>query len=60
MIAALAIGVVLALDWLALDDITTGHQPGFVVEWTFIFISVPVLWILRKHLRKRGPDERTA
>ena len=38
--------VILALDWAALDDITTGHQPDFVLEWTFLALSVPLLWML--------------
>ena len=32
--------VVLAvLDWLALDDITTGNQPSYMVEYLFLFVS---------------------
>ena len=28
--------ILLGLAWLALDDITTGNQPHFVVEWTMV------------------------
>ena len=40
----------LALDWLALDDITTGSEPSFYMEYAvlavsaFWFASLPLLW----------------
>lgn len=40
----------LALDWLALDDITTGSEPDFYMEYAVLavsalwFASLPVLW----------------
>ena len=49
--------VVLALAYAALDDITTGRQPSFVLEWVMVavalvwFAVVPVLWRRR---RRRG------
>jgi hypothetical protein len=33
---------VLALCWLALDDITTGRQPSFYLEWAMV--AVGALW----------------
>lgn len=58
IVIGLTICVVLALDWLALDDITTGREPSFVLEWTFLFISLPVLWALVRLGRSRGVDQR--
>lgn len=40
----------LGLDWLALDDITTGHEPDFYLEYAMLalsaawFAAVAVLW----------------
>ncbi|HET9228588.1 MAG TPA: hypothetical protein VFR31_18060 [Thermoanaerobaculia bacterium] len=40
----------LALDWLALDDITTGNQPTFHAEYAMLLLSAAwfaaaaVLW----------------
>lgn len=40
----------LALDWLALDDITTGNQPSFYAEYAMLalsaawFAAVAALW----------------
>ncbi len=38
LIASLVL-VVLALDYAALDDITTGNQLDFTVEWTWLAFS---------------------
>lgn len=50
-IAIILISVLfLALDWLALDDITTGNQPSFYAEYAMLalsavwFAAVAVLW----------------
>ena len=47
---SLALGVVLALllavlalDWLALDDITTGTEPSHALEWGIVMVSLPLL-----------------
>jgi hypothetical protein len=48
---ALAI-VVAALDWAALDDITTGHEPSFWMEWTFLALSAPLLFVLWRTARR--------
>lgn len=33
----------LLLDWAALDDITTGHDPSIILEYLIVLISIPVL-----------------
>lgn len=39
------IGVValVLLNWAALDDITTGSQPNFILEYSFVIASVLLL-----------------
>lgn len=32
--------ILIAVSWLALDDITTGDQPHFVFEWIVVFTSI--------------------
>jgi hypothetical protein len=44
---------VLALDWAALDDITTGHQPHFVIEYLMLLISIPVILHLLRRTRPK-------
>lgn len=34
--------VVLFLCWAALDDITTGNQPDFVLEW--LMVGGAIIW----------------
>jgi len=36
----------LALDWLALDDITTGNEPNYYGEYTILASSVIVFGIV--------------
>lgn len=52
----LAIAIVLALDWAALDDITTGMEPGFVGEYATLVASVPAVGMLWLWLRKKPGD----
>ncbi len=35
--------VALALAWAALDDITTGSEPSFGLEWTMV--GAAILWL---------------
>jgi len=35
--------ITLALDWAALDDITTGHEPDFAAEYIVLVASIPIL-----------------
>ena len=50
--------VVLALlDWAALDDITTGREPNFVLEWAMLLISVPIAYFLVVRLRPDRPGK---
>jgi len=46
VVSALAILAVLALDYAAVDDITTGHEPSLNLEWLVLAASVPVLALL--------------
>lgn len=46
-IALLAL-VLLALDWAALDDITTGHEPSLVLEIALLALSAPLLVFLTR------------
>lgn len=39
-----ATAAVLVLAWLALDDITTGSQPTFRLEWAMVGLAV--VWLL--------------
>jgi hypothetical protein len=39
-----ATAAVLVLAWLALDDITTGSQPTFRLEWAMVGLAV--VWML--------------
>jgi hypothetical protein len=36
--------ILLALCWAALDDITTGDQPHYYLEW--MFVSLTVVWFV--------------
>jgi len=51
VIVGLAV-LVLALDWAALDDITTGHETSSALEYGMLLLSVPVLgfagWMWRR------------
>jgi hypothetical protein len=49
--------ILLLLDWLALDDITTGQEPNYYGEYTMLVISVPAiagLTILWKKITKKS------
>lgn len=37
---------ILILDWLALDDITTGNEPNYVGEWATLFVSSAIFGFL--------------
>jgi hypothetical protein len=43
IVLALLVG---AMDYGALDDITTGREPSLWLEWTFLLASVPVFFLL--------------
>ena len=42
--------VLVLLDWAALDDITTGVEPDFRLEWGMLLLSVPAAYFLVKRL----------
>jgi hypothetical protein len=52
--------VILGVDFLALDDITTGRESSLTLEWAFLIISLPVLWALGTFVRRHRPENRTA
>ena len=59
------------LNWAALDDITTGRQPNFILEYSFVIASVLLLvgWLFLSWRRRAarsginklngGANERT-
>jgi len=51
----LCVIVLLALNWLALDDITTGSERSYVSEWAVLFVTLGgvVVGVL-VGLRRRG------
>lgn len=64
-VIALAIAIVIALDWPALDDITTGFETSLVGEYATLIAGVPAVGMLWLWLRKkRGgalkPESRLA
>lgn len=36
----------LVLNWTALDDITTGHEPSYWEEWDTVVFSLIILGVL--------------
>ncbi|MFH1186889.1 MAG: hypothetical protein V1697_01800 [Candidatus Levyibacteriota bacterium] len=56
IILIISILVIFILDWVALDDITTGNQPNFSGEYLFLALSTPVLifaiYLLLKRKKK--------
>ena len=47
----------LALDWLALDDITTGVESSWFLEGLVLVVSVPVITVLAKQIFGRSREE---
>ena len=51
-------GIVLSLlilDWAALDDITTGNEPNYFLEYAILFISLLIFGLVGLiALKKRG------
>ncbi|MBI4539917.1 MAG: hypothetical protein HY704_10465 [Gemmatimonadetes bacterium] len=43
---AVSVLLVLLLDWAALDDITTGNEPGYALEYLMVVVSLPLLGLL--------------
>ncbi len=46
--ASIGMSAVLLLDFLALDDITTGLGEGFGLEYLMLLISLPALAVLAR------------
>jgi hypothetical protein len=36
----LCVVALVALNWAALDDITTGSEPSYVLEWAVVFVTL--------------------
>ena len=55
----LGIVALVLLNWAALDDITTGNEPNFIVEYTVVSGSVLLLaaWVALRW-RRKDPEER--
>ncbi|OGM84497.1 hypothetical protein A2376_03300 [Candidatus Woesebacteria bacterium RIFOXYB1_FULL_47_31] len=53
LLATFVIGL-LILDWLALDDITTGSEPNYDGEWAILIVSAAIFGFLifKKLLRR--------
>jgi len=49
----LLIIVLLILDWLALDDITTGNEPNYSGEYAILIGSLVILVFLWIMIRKK-------
>lgn len=58
VIIVLVIVVLLVLDWLALDDLTTGNEPDKRGEAAMIVGSVPLLFVFGKELLKPHKRDR--
>ena len=53
-LAVFVVGL-LILDWLALDDITTGNEPNYDGEWAILIVSAVVFgFLLYKRLLRRS------
>lgn len=44
--------LLLALDWLALDDITTGTEPSHAFEWAMVIASLPLMALCALAVRR--------
>ena len=45
--------VVLALDWAALDDITTGNEPDYFLEYATLVVSAIIFLFIAFNVFKR-------
>lgn len=48
LVLAAAVTELLALDWAALDDITTGSEPSHFAEYAVLVVSLLVLGYLAR------------
>ncbi len=46
--------ILLAVAWLALDDITTGTQSSFALEWTVVGVASLAVLLVAAALARRG------
>lgn len=45
-ISLIFFAAILVLDFLALDDTTTGNEPNFFFEYATLIVSVPLVFFL--------------
>ena len=49
----ISIFVILALDWAALDDITTGIEPNYTGEYVILILSLFIFALMGYNFYKR-------
>jgi len=49
----ISIFVILALDWAALDDITTGIEPNYTGEYLILILSLLIFGFMEYYFYKR-------
>ena len=49
----ISIFVILALDWAALDDITTGIEPNYTGEYVILILSLLIFGFMGYNFYKR-------
>ena len=53
LLVSLFIFAVLALDWVALDDITTGIEPNYTGEYLILILSLLIFGFMEYYFYKR-------
>ena len=53
LLVGLFILVILALDWAALDDITTGNEPSYLGEYAMLILSILIFGFMGYYLYKQ-------
>lgn len=46
--------ILVFLNFVALNDITTGNEPNYYVEWTIILLSIIFVFVYIAMKQKRG------
>jgi hypothetical protein len=47
------IAILLILSLLALDDITTGNEPNYYLEYAFLAVSIIIIFIIVFRLKRK-------
>lgn len=53
ILMVLAVIALLVLDFLALDDITTGSEPDYAGEYLMLAVSIPLFFLLYRFWKKK-------